>query len=337
MEVSPALTLTDVEEIELGEAATDLPTVYSDIATRAKPGLPVMDVVVSCMGALLGAVPLGTYSRLTRLGEEGPERTRESKVKIAFIGMAGFCVMGKPITRNPDNAEYLRSRWRAYCATAGLQNTDQLDASTRTILEEFQNGIANSMVIKRKWVEALLTRTQMRNQGIRDPILLTLNGYGMKSYMLMDAFISVPSLALAIRQVNDQAVAFRSAWENPKRAHGDNYTYAAVLGADLSSLHHRNYPDLYYCALHRAVENGDVGKAGNFKISDMQTAISKKTLEKLSRPLKGDITIQAATAVELLKRLGHAVNEGVLEKRRREFSDDEDEEEEELRRRIKRR
>ncbi|USL85437.1 MAG: nucleocapsid [Ixodes ricinus orinovirus-like virus 1] len=317
----------EVVKVTLEDAGLKLPTLYPECATVKHKQCHSVDLICSAMAAVLGFAPADTFSKPVDAVPQADKTQRDpqSRSTIQFLGMAGFCMLAKPLQSSPDNSGYLSARWKAYCGTNNRAYQDPLP-HVKPALMDYQAWITGATSVKPKWVDALLaSEATAPIPSLTAQVLLIWKDYGMRAYNLMNEFTTVPSLALAQPAVYDQVVAFRANIAKLKSTHGVSFPYLGVRGVDLSTIHHRSYPDLYYCALHRAIVNQTLGGQGRFVMSDVVTSISKPMLDKLSKPLRGvNVGVTDRVAADRLTRLGFQIEEGQVvraKKRRRAASD----------------
>lgn len=289
--------------VELGTLHSDseLPDVVIDYAQyTCQTETPT--IVASSMAALLGVAPHGTYKDLIKAETLPNVAARTDGDTVAFIGMAAFCVMAKAITDSPNNSGYLTSRWKAHCASANLTYRDLLSRDVVGCLKDFQSRISTQPLVRELWARALLGKTQILNQGIRNQILMVWGNQGLRSYLLINQFVAAPSMALTLDGVYDQAVDFKKAWAELRERHKEDLPYATVLGLDVSRVHQKTYPDLYYCALYRAMKTGKVSKA--YQVSQVETTINKNVLEATSLEMRNHGGTNIPLALDRLTALG---------------------------------
>lgn len=170
-----------------------LPTLYTDIGDYTSV-VNQLDYVTSAMAALIGKAPAGCYGGMDKMPDLNKvERDGDGRQVLAFVAMAGFCSMAKPITLNPDNSDYLQKRWKAACASAGLEERPMLTKDAKDCIQVFQDWIGPRHEIKRMWARTLLDN-DVANVDLKDQILLVWRYYGMKSCQMMAEFIGQASL-----------------------------------------------------------------------------------------------------------------------------------------------
>jgi len=319
---SEAQTSIAIPPLDLGGEDSTLPTIYTDISEYRAP-IPTVDLISSAMAGLIEEAPHGVYSKtaLMRNENEHTPRTDEDKAALGFLAMAGFCVSVKQVTDSPDNSPYLAKRWRTYCATSGKAEDPNIYQAALPAIKSFQKWISAKPDVRRAWFKALLVAEGRKHQGIIEQIKMVAHGFGMAAYALMMEFMSMPSKALANDHVYKQAKAFRQAYRSIEAKAGIAFPYSTALGIDLSELHQKKYPDLYCCVVSRALSDGKLGKAHQFRQSNVTTTISQRVLEELSAPLKNVSHLDKRILESRLAEFGHHI----VEKRKRRDEDEQSE------------
>lgn len=317
-----------------GEDTQDLPRLITDWAIN-RAQVTYLEAVTNSLASMMGEVPADLFSTVIEARELGDTSMRDaaSKNTLRFLAMAGLCVLGKPITRSPDNTEYLRKRWKALCAGAGISDTNPGTREIMDTIEIYQTWIHEQPLIKRKWVQTALDCDRPCFRDVKSQALLVWEFSGMKSYQLMRELTSTPVAALTLEAVHRQALNFRTAWEAIAARLGDTMPYAYVLGEDLTSIQHRLYPDLYHCAITKAIKDGRLGSQGAYIKSQVQTQLQPSLLDKHLVEFKATSVIDPEVGVRRLAELGLLVTEDdikrVTKRKRRRNRDSSSEEEDE--------
>jgi len=237
---------------------------------------------------------------------------------IVFLGMAGLMTLAKEVraTGNNANHEYLAKRWQALCATIGIEDI----IATRTVsqetymtfmrrLETWQGWMKPRGDLKRRLLDIALMPLQEGTQdivkGAIDQVKMVLQDFGIKSILLMNAFVASQNRAILLAAVAQQAVTLRRTLRELREQHGEKFPYIGIYplqGAD--RLNHRSYPDLYYAAVTTAIGNKDLGSEGRYVVTDVQTQTSKHIIDEYARKdLKMELFLDD-TAKANLRELG---------------------------------
>lgn len=87
-------------------------------------------------------------------------------------------------------------------------------------------------------------------------VKMILQNYGLRSAILMKGFITAGSRVIFLPAIAHQARILKKAMEELKAKHGEMFPYIRVFPLDgADRLNHRNYPNLYYAAVNRAIKN----------------------------------------------------------------------------------
>lgn len=253
---------------------------------------------------------------------------------MTFLGMAGVLVLAKEVRKlQPGaNVEYLLQRWKALCATSGVENiwaggvTDRRVDWMINLLVSWQTWIRPHSKLRWRLLKYALANKEENPliKGDIDQIKLVLNGYGLKSLHVMEGFATVGSRAIFLLAIAKQAWELKKVLEDLRRQHGELYPYMRVFPLEeVDRAHHRNFPDLYYASVRLAQKNKELGPEGRYVMTDVITTISKSliddqvTMTYRIKPQLDEIT------KNYLKEIG--VDPEQATRRRRGDDEDEDE------------
>jgi len=265
---------------------------------------------------------------------------------LAFLGMSGLMTLAKEIRiAGPTaNTKYLLNSWQELCATLQIKNIFK----TEEITKEKQMRLFQTIHSWQSWIKV---RAELRRdllalaikpvkpeatgmlRGILDQVIMVLKDFGLKSIYVMEAFSTSNNKAIIIKSVARQAVELKRTLRELREKHGPNFPYLRIFPLEgVEKIYHRNYPDLYYAAISTAIRSGDLGKEGQYIMSNVQIVASKAMIEEYTR--KRLITEQAIDAEtrENLEELGIDGQQMVRSLRR--GGEDEEEEAPRRRRRI---
>ncbi|QPB73974.1 nucleoprotein [Hymenopteran orino-related virus OKIAV85] len=297
---------------------------YYTLLSNPPPEMSVGDAYASCICWFFGKRP-AFIVEVTPLVEP-EQKTSLTKAMEAPVSdqilllqaMIGLMTLGKEVRSGKDgNIEYIESRWKAMCATQGIENQlEKGNINLRAMFLErtlqWQAYVKPRAQVRAKFLEYVELGFSTESPGLftaaLDQIRMVLKDYGLKSILLMDAFISSKNRALELAPIAKQAVDMRRNLQRLKETLGQKFAYIKLYplpGADL--LNHREYPDLYYAAISSALASGDLGKEGRYIMSDVQTTISKPLIEDMTeKSTRARLVIDEITK-ENLSILGYEV------------------------------
>jgi len=301
--------------------------------------MEVGDCFASAICWLVARRPASIQERAPTLTAEQQDSLRAAQGSphsdqiIVFLGMSALMTLAKEVrpTGNNANHEYLAKRWQALCATIGIEDI----IATRIVsqetymafmrrLETWQNWMKPRGELKRRLLDIALMPlpedTQDIVKGAIDQVKMVLQDFGLKSVLVMDAFVASQNRAMLLAAVAQQAVVLRRTLRELREQHGGKFPYLRVYplqGAD--RLNHRSYPDLYYAAVTTAASNKDLGAEGRYIVTDVQTQTSKHIIDEYARrDLKMELFLDEATKANLREL-------GITPPTRRIREEDEDE------------
>ncbi|KAL0098843.1 hypothetical protein PUN28_020788 [Cardiocondyla obscurior] len=276
------------------------------------------------------------YTRELEQLDENPA-TQQCKL---YMRMAGIMTLAKELrTEGPTaNADYLLNRWKAFCASINLADHIELGTITRETIREFNGHI----IIWQSWIKTqqkvrvdilnstlrtLPADTNKLHVGIVSQVRMVLQNYGMRSILTMCNFISSQNKAIIIPTVARQACELYTAYTELRQKNGALSPFIRVFPLEgAERLNHRNYPDLYYVSVQTAARRGDLGKEGQYIITDVTTETSKSILDRYSKKsLRMDYKV-TPEVTDYLSRCGVSTQE-LITRRSRNETDTEDEEE----------
>lgn len=160
-------------------------------------------------------------------------------------------------------------------------------------------------------------------QGALAQVKMILQNYGLRSALLMEGFITAGSRAIFLPAIAQQAWTLKKAMEDLKSRHGDMFPYIRVFPLDgADRLNHRNYPDLYYAAINRAIRNKELGPEGQYVMTEITTTIPKTTIiDQSERTFKVQPVMDEVTK-NYLKELG--IDPEAARRRRDECEEEEE-------------
>ncbi|AYW51534.1 nucleoprotein [Formica fusca virus 1] len=259
---------------------------------------------------------------------------------LVFYGMTGLATLVKEVrtTGTAINTDYLTKRWQAICATNGITNI----FATGAEMAQYLGGMMNEAV---KWQEWIKPRAELRTlllklalgpghddrpalvKSVLDQLRMILTDFGLKSTQVMLGFITSASRAITLAPIAQQAVDLKTEVDKLKDKYKENYPYIRVFPLPgVEKLNHRLYPDLYYAAVSTALHNKELGVEGRYKMTDVQTTISRGLIDKLAdKPLHMETGVDETT-VENLEKLG-------IHLQKRRYAEEEEEDMPPLRRR----
>ncbi|AWI42885.1 ORF5 [Formica exsecta virus 4] len=243
---------------------------------------------------------------------------------LVFYGMAGLATLVKEVrTTGPAvNTDYLTKRWQAICATNGITNIFAPGA-------EMARHLPGMMTEAVKWQEWIKPRAELRTvflklalgpghddrpalvKSVLEQLRMILTDFGLKSTQVMLGFITSASRAITLAPIAQQAVDLKTEVDKLKAKYKDNYPYIRVFPLPgVEKLNHRLYPDLYYAAVSTALLNKELGVEGRYKMTDVQTTISRGLIDKLAdKPLHMETGVDETT-IENLEKLGIHIRRG---------------------------
>lgn len=282
------------------------------------------DAVTTCVCWLFGKRPNIVQEKVitdsfilerAKILAEDPEKDQY----LAFIAMAGLMTLGKEVREGTGgNKGYLGKRWKALCATIGIE--DIISANVAAFVPpilKWQDWIKPRTKLRQMFIEWVVEPHEETNplyRGVMDQVRLVLIEYGMKSVLMMEAFVAAHNRALELASVAVQTRDLRNKLKELRELHGAKFPFLKLVPlARADELHHRNYPDLYYAAISTAVHENALGAQGRFRMTEVSTTLSKTLIEEYAdqTPKRGR-GVDAKTK-EILVEMGYP------------FSDDEDE------------
>ncbi|KAL0117664.1 hypothetical protein PUN28_008815 [Cardiocondyla obscurior] len=115
---------------------------------------------------------------------------------------------------------------------------------------------------------------------------MVLQDFGMRSIITTCSCILSQNRAMFIPAVARQACELYTTYTELRQKHGDKSPYIRVYPLERTErLNHRNYPDLYYVSVQTALRRGNLGKEGQYVITDVATETSKAILDRYSRKI----------------------------------------------------
>lgn len=209
---------------------------------------------------------------------------------LMFMDMAGLMTFVKEIKKiQPGtNIEYLKLRWKALCATTQISNMWEQGTISSAIFDKiinhlltWQAWIKPHAIMRKRLILYALTNQEGTSlvQGALAQVKMILQNYGLRSVLLMEGFITAGSKAIFLPAIAQQVWTLKKTMEELKTKHGEMFPYVRVFpleGAD--RLNHRNYPDLYYAAVNRAIKNKKLGPEGQYVMTEITTTIPKTTI-----------------------------------------------------------
>lgn len=270
--------------------------------------LDILSLMASGMCEAAGCVPEGMFDSTVDVAtvQGAKERTSESQSKWYFYTMCGYLTLSKPLTTSPDNSEYLVRRWKAFSASLyGKEENMEVTVAMKTNILKWQQVLGADVKKRRMFAQIILGSEYSGTEEYRNQILTVWSHTGQKSVEEMYTFTQVPRPVLAFEHVFTQAKQFTTAYRELREKYGSLYPYANVLGLSLSSLSHRTYPDLYYCAIKEGIRAGHFGREGRYIISDVTTKHPREALDKLmSLQLSGGKGLTMEEMKSKLEELG---------------------------------
>lgn len=186
------------------------------------------------------------------------------------------------------NIEYLKLKWKALCATTQTANMWDQGTLPQAVFNKvvdhlvtWQAWIKPHAIMRKRLILYALNNTEGTAivQGTLAQVKMILQNYGLRSALLMEGFITAGSRAIFLPAIAQQAWTLRKAMEEFKEKHGEMFPYIRVFPLEGSDkLNHRNYPDLYYAAVSRAIKNKELGPEGQYIMTEIATTISRKTI-----------------------------------------------------------
>ena len=143
-----------------------------------------------------------------------------------------------------------------------------------------------------------------------DQVRMVLLNFGLKLILMMEAFIASHNKSLELYPVATQAAEMLKKFNELREYHKENFPYLKLNPLDKADeLNHRNYPDLYYAAISTAIHEKALGIERRYKMTDVQTTLSKPTIEEYAdkKPRKGRKMDQKNK--EILKEIGYPLEE----------------------------
>lgn len=219
---------------------------FCQIEGHSSPDIEAVDQVMSAMTCLVQYIPDGVFKQAAISCPCPAGSTPVRKQAVAFLGLAGYLSVAKEIT--DTNKSYISKRWHAFCNGEKVTNIIP-DTSMETLVKVAMNAQyhLHQTDIGRLWCRILLERSTFPEK-LKDQILMVYKYSGMKAAHLMNSYLGMAPVALALSAVGANAVAFRIAYDQLQEAEGANFPYTKLLGRG-HELNNANFPDLYYCAL----------------------------------------------------------------------------------------
>ncbi|ACQ94974.1 nucleocapsid [Nyavirus midwayense] len=265
--------------------------------------------------------------------EGAPVERRPKLVQIgAYITLCTLCFIVKPLTN--QNSEYIRKRWSAMLGSRGIQNLLSEDPGLEQKLMSL-SLIDSKRIAGLKLKAELIRAVRDYEDSLLGPTLqaliaqvrLVYKGHGMTMLAEMDLLVKVQPMRRVLLQsaVAEEALKFEEAYQQAKERHGKDFDYLGALGISDETLHHRQYPNLYFAA--RSVAQTEKRVGAGMQFSDLPTNVNQEILKaealrtiKTRREITEDL-------VKKLGLLGHDIT-GLLKKggkkRRREDDSDGD-------------
>ncbi|ACQ94980.1 nucleocapsid [Nyavirus nyamaniniense] len=266
--------------------------------------------------------------------EGTPVEKRPKMVQIgAYITLCTLCFIVKPLTNL--NSEYIKKRWSALLGSRNIQNLLSEDPG-------LENKLMSLALVDAKRIAGLKLKAEII-RAVRDyddstlgPTLQALiaqvrmvyKGHGMTMLSEMDLLVKVQPMRRVLLQsaVAEEALKFEESYQKAKERHGKDFEYLGALGISDETLHHRQYPNLYFAA--RAVAQTEKRVGTGMQFSELPTNVNQEILRtdslktvKTKREITRDL-------VEKLRLLGHDIT-GLLKKESKKRKRDESSEEEE--------
>lgn len=261
-------------------------------------GITPQDTTVTAICWLVGRRPSFLMEHKPTLKEDEHEAlTRalaspRSDQLLIFAGMGGLMTVAKEIFKGTrTNEEYLKLRWKALCATAGIPNMwEGPDAYGKEVFDgvvaslmAWQAWIRSQGDLRQKLLDYCLANTEdnILIRGAIEQVKMILKDYGLKAALLMEAFITAGSKAIFLSAIAQQAVDLKRALSDLRALHGDRFPYMRVYPLEgVDRINHRTYPDLYYAAVKHSLDNKELGQEGRFIMSEVQTTIPKTLIDE---------------------------------------------------------
>lgn len=322
-----------LEEAKPAAYITPVHAILSDAAFEQ--GEVLTTSVCWLLGKKPTMVPIKPFEG-TPTQREGVQRARASPMTdqvLIFYGMAGLATLVKEIrTTGPAaNTDYLLKRLQAICATNGITNifAPGADAS------RFVASMMREVELWQEWIKprSALRTTLLKQalgpghedrpalvKSVLEQLRMILTDFGLKSTQIMLGFITSASRAITLAPIAQQAVDLKREVDALKAQYKDNYPFIRVFPLPgVERFNHRLYPDLYYAAVSTALHNKELGVEGRYKMSDIQTTISRGIIDKYAdKPLHIEAGVDDTT-MENLASLGIHIQ-------RRRLAEEDDEE-----------
>ncbi|AHA90832.1 nucleocapsid, partial [Sierra Nevada virus] len=288
------------------------------------------EVIVVCD---LSAIVTEVVPNPETLLEEGSAEDKPMMVQFgAYVCLATLCYLVKPKTA--ENTAYVKNRWQALVGTRGF--TDLITGNQGLDTRAMDMADVDARRISATTLKAQLVRA-IRDypdgtlgptlQALISQVRMVYKGHGMAMLSEMVYLIKTQPMRRVLLQstVADEAVKLDKAIEEAKKKHGEDFEYLGALGISEESLHHKNFPNLYYAA--KALAQGENRISQGMQFSSLPTGVDKEVLRKEALrtiQTKKEVTPEL---IEKLKRLGHDVTGVTLkEARKKRRAADSDEE-----------
>lgn len=242
------------------------------------------DFLCSCMALISNREPSDVFGtparRVDNIPEGWEERNDDENNALFFWALTGYVATMKVLGEDHVYFESLHKRWSTFCSQIGLAPTQPINtADLRTKVSEFSKYMSNKQLLRKAWARTILDNNTDILGELKEQIILVWEHLDMRSVVLMDNFCHQATLALLEPHVHEQAVSYLQAYNRLKKKYGDAFKYARVLDLDITELQHRNYPDLYFCAVMMGRKTGAVTK--NFQYSKNLPTVAPKNILKM--------------------------------------------------------
>ncbi|UDL13956.1 MAG: hypothetical protein [Xiangshan Nyami-like virus] len=278
----------------------------------------------TCICWFFGRRPDFMIPKIVTLSSELAVRYQAAKASaisdqyLLLQAVAGLMTIAKEVRTGKDgNVEYLEKRWKALCATQGIENALEKGVFKMNQLveplQEWQAYIKPRTALRSKFINYVVEGLPAGSPGLLvaalDQVRMVLKEWGLKSILCMDSFIATKNRALELAPIAQQAVDMRKNLARLRDQYKDMFPYIKLYplkGAE--TLHHREYPDLYYAAIKEAILSGDLGKEGRYLMTEVQTTIPRSLIdETCEKKVRARQTIGEQTKLNL-EYLGYEID-----------------------------
>lgn len=145
-------------------------------------------------------------------------KTATLKRLQALLGMGGLLIVGKQV--DDKNKEYLSSRRKAYCASAGVTNMlgeKSIGLMVKIIMSA--QKLLYQTSVGREYATRVIDQT-VNPEKLRDQIIMIYQYCGMKAAVLMSPYIGLALIVLAIPEILKQTKQFKPSYEHFQQAEG---------------------------------------------------------------------------------------------------------------------